>query len=318
MRPYRRRGRPLQRWRKIKKNEILSMELFRQITANNIELTEYPFWKELAMEAYLIENENVLKLDNDNFSDVSILDAEIALKKGRANGDGRLDLLAQYASEYLAIVEIKLHEINDAALTQLEGYLAQRQQITESFPEYWDSEDDIPQKWIGVLVGKDISDELRTKLNAGYDFNGIPIAGITLKRYRSKNEIFVVSDTFFKAKYTSRDFSKFQFNGKTYNKGRLVNAVIKDYVAKNPELTFAELEKRFPKAIQGSYGVFTSKEAAELNYQQNGNRKRYHINPEDQIQLANAIIATCSQWNTSKIQKFIEQAQHLNIKIELD
>ena len=38
------------------------MEIFRQITANNIELKEYPFLKELAMEAYLIENEEIQNL----------------------------------------------------------------------------------------------------------------------------------------------------------------------------------------------------------------------------------------------------------------
>ena len=43
------------------------MEIFRQITANNIELKEYPFLKELAMEAYLMENEDILKLDAEYF-----------------------------------------------------------------------------------------------------------------------------------------------------------------------------------------------------------------------------------------------------------
>ncbi len=39
------------------------MEIFRQVTANNITLKEYPFWKKLAMEAYLLENEDILILD---------------------------------------------------------------------------------------------------------------------------------------------------------------------------------------------------------------------------------------------------------------
>ncbi len=43
--------------------------MFKQITANNVLLEEYPFWKELAMEAYLMENEEILKLDKNNFSD---------------------------------------------------------------------------------------------------------------------------------------------------------------------------------------------------------------------------------------------------------
>jgi hypothetical protein len=33
------------------------------------------------MKSYLLEYENILKLDDENFSDVEILDPEIALKK---------------------------------------------------------------------------------------------------------------------------------------------------------------------------------------------------------------------------------------------
>lgn len=53
------------------------MKIFKQVTANNIELKPYPFKKELAMEAYLIENEEILSLDNDNFNEVVVLDEEI-------------------------------------------------------------------------------------------------------------------------------------------------------------------------------------------------------------------------------------------------
>ena len=49
------------------------MEIYRQTTANNIELKEYPFLKELAMEAYLMENEDTLKLDSENFAGVMVL-----------------------------------------------------------------------------------------------------------------------------------------------------------------------------------------------------------------------------------------------------
>jgi len=36
------------------------MKIFKQVTAKNIELKPYPFKKELAMEAYLIENETTV------------------------------------------------------------------------------------------------------------------------------------------------------------------------------------------------------------------------------------------------------------------
>ena len=46
------------------------MKIFKQITANNIALKAYSFIKELAMEAYLIENQDILSLDDDNFNEV--------------------------------------------------------------------------------------------------------------------------------------------------------------------------------------------------------------------------------------------------------
>lgn len=87
------------------------MNLFKQISANNIVLEEFKFLKELAMEAYLIENQSILKLDNYELSEVEIVDAEIALKEGRKSQskDGRIDILAKYGSEYLGIHS--LHQI---------------------------------------------------------------------------------------------------------------------------------------------------------------------------------------------------------------
>lgn len=291
------------------------MELFRQITANNVELKEYAFWKELAMEAYLIENEEILKLDKQNFNDVNILDAEVALKKGRKSGDGRIDLLAKYSAEYLGIVEIKLNEINESSLLQLQDYLDQRNQILIDNPDYW-SEETQP-KWIGILVGCNISNELRDKLSVGYEYNGIPIAGMTLKRFKSSNnEIFVISDTFFKFKYYSKDYSKFLFNNQEYNKGRLVNAVIKYYIENHPDITFSELKTKFPDKIQGSFGVFDTKEKAEDIYQRWGH-KRHYINPEEEIKIGDAVIATCTQWNPENIKQFLNQANNLGMKIEI-
>jgi hypothetical protein len=58
------------------------MKIFKQITANNIELKPYPFIKELAMEAYLMENDSILNLDESDFSDATVIDAEISIKGG--------------------------------------------------------------------------------------------------------------------------------------------------------------------------------------------------------------------------------------------
>ena len=47
------------------------MKLYRHFTANEEKIEEFAFKRELTMEAYLIENEGVLALDDDIFSDVS-------------------------------------------------------------------------------------------------------------------------------------------------------------------------------------------------------------------------------------------------------
>lgn len=283
------------------------MRIFRQITANNIQLRDYPFLKELAMEAYLMENGDVLKLDNENFSDIEILDAEIALKEGRktSNRDGRIDILAKYGVDYLSIIELKTHEINHNALDQIEDYLKQRSQIIKKYPEYWEEESD--PKWIGVLVGTSISPELQRTLLDGYKTNSeIPIAGLVIKRYRAENsDIYVVTDTYFKYKYTSRDYSKFKFRNKEYNKPRLVNAVLRAYVADNPSLSYSELEKVFPQRVQlRATGIFTTKEKANEVFERTGH-KRYYTKSEEFIELSDCTVSTTTQWGIKNIINFI-------------
>lgn len=284
------------------------MKIFRQITANNIQLRDYPFLKELAMEAYLLENGDVLKLDDDNFSDVEILDAEIALRQGRktSNRDGRIDILAKYGLDYLSIIELKTEEINEQTLAQLEDYLNQRDQILEKYPEYW--EDENPPNWIGVLVGSSISPELQRLLLDGYKTEDqIPIAALVVRRYRAENrDVYVVTDTYFKYHYSKRDYSKFKFRNQEYNKPRLVNAVIRTYLSENPNTTYSELEKIFPPKLQkGVTGVFTTKEKANEVFDRTG-YKRYYIKSEEYIELADCTISTTTQWGRDNIKYFIE------------
>lgn len=296
------------------------MNIFKQITANNIALEEYPFRKELAMEAYLIENESILKLDSDNFSDPSIIEAELALNEGRSSGNGRIDILAQYDPSTYAIVELKLEEINSSTLSQLENYLKQRNQLLKHLPVDSDNDAQMNLNWVGILVGKTISKELVDKLMKGLelemDGRKIPIAGITINRYRSQSstEIYVVTDTYFKFTGANKDYTKYRFNGNEYNKGQLVNAIIKAYVSQNPQITFSQLEKIFPKSIQGSQGCFKIKADAEEVYNRTG-WKRHRLNPEELISLSDSIIATSTQWNSNNITEFIKSARKIGYTV---
>lgn len=295
------------------------MKIFKQVTANNIELTPYPFKKELAMEAYLIENEDILTLDNENFTEVAVLDEEIALKNGRRDRNGRIDILASYGAEYLSIIELKLNTIDDSTLIQLESYLDQKEQILDignDQEQYWDQTE--KPKWIGVVVGSSISPELQEKLNNGYKYKDIPIAGIVLNRFRSSDgNIFVISDTYFSFNYSAKDFSKFVFKNKLFNKAQLVNEIVRNYIENNPSITFAKLKEVFPNQIQGSYGVFDKlSRANEIYY--SGGRKRHYIKPTETMNLVDSEkIATCNQWNPHNISAFIKNAIKLGYNIEI-
>ena len=285
------------------------MKIFRQITANQISLEEFPFKKELAMEAYLMENPSILTLDNDFAKPSEVLDAEIALQNGGTNNrNGRIDILAKYGAEYedeyLAIAELKAGEINKESLKQLEGYLEVKEKLED---EYWYKEDKDrgSPKWIGILVGTSICPKLQLELQEiDNNNNKIPIATIILKRFKSDKEIFVISDAicYF---YNKRDNSKYIFKKSKYGKGKLVLEVIKEYISENPNTKFSDLANIFSKKIQGSSGVFATQEKAKEIYSKKG-IKRHFLKPDELISLSDSIIAVSDQWGIKNIDKFID------------
>ncbi len=294
------------------------MQIFKHLTANNIKLDQMPFQRELSMEAYLIENEGVLTLDNELFNSVEIIEAELTLKQGRKSQDtdGRIDILVKYSEEYIGIIELKLGKLEQVHLEQLEDYLSERDRLLSEYPDLISPELSEKPKWIGVLVGSSIDPEMERKISDGYlTHDDIPIAALTMQRYRGNDgQIYVVTDTYFNNKASTKDYTKYQFDGKTYGKGRLVLAVMKKFVEEHPDVTYSELVTVFPKTTQGSRGVFALQSEAEDIYA-SSSRKRHFINPEDIIQLKDSVIAVCTQWGASNIVKFISVARQNGYEI---
>ena len=134
----------------------------------------------------------------------------------------------------------------------------------------------------------------------------------------AENNIIVVSDTYFAYKYSAKDKSKFRFKGKVYNKGRLVHAVVQQYVEDNPTISYNELLQAFPNNLQGSQGVFKTFSKAEQIYQDSG-RKRHYLKPAEVIILGEGEkIATSTQWGIGNINGFIQKAVDLGFKISLE
>ena len=113
------------------------MKLYRHFTANEEKIEEFAFKRELTMEAYLIENEGVLALDDDIFSDVSFYDEEVAIQGGAqgVSGAGRIDVLVTYSNQYIGVIELKMGTLNEEHLKQLEGYLKARKHILKRHPK---------------------------------------------------------------------------------------------------------------------------------------------------------------------------------------
>lgn len=294
------------------------MQLFKHFTANDVKLEPFPFKRELSMESYLIENESVLSLDNDIFSEVEIIEAELAIQGGGINIDGRIDILASYAQEYLAIIELKLGRLEEIHLKQLENYLKVRSNLLLQYSNLIGETLSKNPKWLGVLVGNSINSELADKINSGHKtaIDNIPIAALTIQRYRgADDQIYVITELFFNSKKSAKDSSKYKFNGHMLGKSKLVLEVIKTYVDTHPEITYSELASKFPLNLQGrKLGTFTTIEQAKKIYEQD--RKRNYIKPDEQIKLADCVIAVSTQWGIGNIGGFIMQAKSLGYEIE--
>lgn len=293
------------------------MRIYRHITANDVQLEPFPFRRELSMEAYLIDNERVLALDDDVFSNVEIVDAEVPLEGGQKfkDTDGRIDILATYSEEYIAIVELKLQQLDQESLTQLEGYLAERARLLSKYPNIL-SVDSVPHpKWIGILVGSSIDPALADRFREGYQTaDGIPVAALTLQRFRGPDgSVLVTTDSYFRLPGT-KDARKYLFEGKTLGKGRLVLAVVKRYVEMHPATTFAQLEKVFPKTLQGSSGVIATADQANHIYTESG-RRRHFLNQGDIVELLDGPAAVSSQWGIGNIDRFLKRAAALDLII---
>lgn len=295
------------------------MFLYKHLTANSIKLTDFPFKREVAMEAYLIENEPVLALNSKEFLDVTILESELSLHYGRKSKktDGRIDILAGYGQEYLAIVELKSGELQRKHVEQLEDYLKEKEQILKKFSDVWDFEITPEPKWMGVMVGTSIDPLLATEIRNGMTvLQSIPISALTLRRYRGEDgQVYVVTDTYLTV---GKDYTKYLFNVTVYTKNRLVLAIVRSYVESNPEISYAELKKVFPDELQGrgSYGVFNSLNDAEKIFADSG-YKRHFIQPDEVIKLKDETIAVCNQWGVRNIDNFINKAKNLGFKIKL-
>ncbi|MBU8922462.1 MAG: KAP family NTPase [Bacteroidales bacterium] len=113
---------------------------------------------------------------------------------------------------------------------------------------------------------------------------------------------------------SDKDFSKYKFGGRELGKSRLVLAVLSQYVADNPDVSFDDLKANFPDEAQGAIGVFVKKEEAEDRFARTG-YKRFFMKTNEPIMLIDGPVCVCNQWGKGNVEKFIAIARKLGVTI---
>ncbi len=114
---------------------------------------------------------------------------------------------------------------------------------------------------------------------------------------------------------SGRDNTQYLFQGRTYGKGRLVLAVIKNYAENHPHISADELRAIFPEQLQGSeHGVLKGYAEAQKIFEQTGH-KRHFLKPNELVQLSDTTIAVSNQWGKGNIDNFIQAARAIGYEI---
>lgn len=121
-----------------------------------------------------------------------------------------------------------------------------------------------------------------------------------------------------------KDTTQYTFKDHIYGKGRLVLAVISDYVQSHPTITRDELKHIFYKQLQGSLAVVEDIETANEDYRkkleawtQSGmkkNKPKFRFFPET-LHLSDGAMYVSTEWGIGNIGKFIAVAKELGYDI---
>ena len=116
-----------------------------------------------------------------------------------------------------------------------------------------------------------------------------------------------------KDKSGTRNKDQYKLDGELYGKGRIVQAVVRKYVAENPKVTYKQLKEVFPDELLNRFGIFQDENTANSL---SGARPRYFMKDEDSIKLGDKkIVYTSSQFTASNVIGVLAVAKKLGMKI---
>jgi hypothetical protein len=116
-------------------------------------------------------------------------------------------------------------------------------------------------------------------------------------------------------KTTGRNKDKYKLDGELYGKGRIVQAIVRKYVAENPKVTYKQLKEVFPDELLNRFGIFQDETTANSL---SGSRPRYFMSEEkgDGIKLGDRkVVFTSSQFTATNLLPLMAVAKKLGMKI---
>lgn len=195
-------------------------------------------------------------------------------------------------------------------------------------------EDDFALDVCIVLVSSDFSKELTTSVMWLNERN-IDIRCVRFTPYKYQNQILIdvqqiiplpeaesyqikikqQSEVRREAQKSSKDYTRYIFQGSAYNKRKLVLAVIQHWIANNKPSNLTALLIAFPQEIR-SGEMFVPVRDAQLIYSRQG-IYRHFLGENEIIEFPDSTqYAISNQWGKGNIEKFINQAKKVGFEIE--
>lgn len=184
-----------------------------------------------------------------------------------------------------------------------------------------------------VLVSADFSKELTTSV-IWLNERDVDITCVRMKPYKYQDTILLdiqqvlplpeAKDYQIKAQkkaeerrekqknLSTRDYSKYLFNGKELNKRKLVLEVIHTHINNKHIRNYSELLEEFPQDLRRGRKLFR-----EFNDAFNNERSRYFMNEDEILHLEEGKYVVSNQWGVGNIQTMLDKADSLGYEISI-
>lgn len=257
----------------------------------------------------------------------------IELKRTETGEHMELQAL-RYAAMVSTLTFSRAVEIYQKYLNLIDAELNAESHLLEFLGWEEPQEDDFALDVRIVLVSSDFSKELTTSV-IWLNERNLDIRCVRFIPYKYQNQIFIdvqqiiplpeaesyqvkirqQSEERREARKSSKDYTQYIFQGKSYNKRKLVLAVVQYWIAENKPKNLTDLLVAFPQECRSGAMFIPVKDAQEI-YSRQG-IYRHFLGQGEIIEFSDSTKYPISnQWGKENIEKFINQAKRIGLEIE--